>query len=102
MPQSSGLIQEQIQNIGVVNADPKDWVATLRQRYGNDVFEVHIRMSQFTNRSVGAQWWLQMMHNRYCIGVSGRTSPVKNTTFKSISDEDILSNLRNPGGPREL
>jgi hypothetical protein len=94
--------QEQIQNVGVVDIDPKNLMTTLRRRYGNDGFEVHVRMSQFANCSGDAKWWLQMMHNRYCIRAAGQLSPVRNTKSGSMFVEYVLSDLRNEGGPGQL
>jgi hypothetical protein len=99
VPHSSRPGQEQIQNVGVVDIDPKNLMTTLRRRYGNDGFEVHVRMSQFADCSVHAKRWLQMMHNRYCIRAAGQLSPVRNIKSSSMFDEDVLSDLRNEGGP---
>lgn len=45
-PHSAKHTQQQIQNVGVVDIDPKNLMMTLRRRYGEDGFEVHVRLSR--------------------------------------------------------
>ena len=54
VPQLSKPSQRQLQNVGVVDINPRNLMTTLRRRYGDDGFEVHVRMAQFTDRSSDA------------------------------------------------
>lgn len=96
-PRYSIFGRKKTQDIGVVDIDPDKLMTTLRRRYGENGFQVHVRLLRlsivcYALTPMTADDAQQLLHSCFWSAFTGKL-----LIFHSESGGDVASDVRNAG-----